>query len=458
MKKTLSRIAIIILLISPGFSLQLQGIAGAHPAPNSTAGIIDDTYRTLSQHINQNQNILNNFAQNLLNFTTTLELPPVGNAGTLINRLTAMFNRLQTVTQVLPRNNPFWSSFNNANQLVFGRLKRARLDNELINGNLVDEGFNLPGIPPQVQNALHDLTGAIYHIVKTEHYNNGVLQIVESVRRVGSGIALPTLQQVNNQIVPNGHNPINLTNVLTCSHVIEALKNEKIEVYFVPNRHLHNSGWPHPNVLLGNGNHGNNMNYDTSMINFLRNNNTAFHLNNFEISRNINPVQAQNFQEHTQPQYHSSEDVVIAHINLKHGQVHANLPNNISITLKSGKNQINQHLQNIRQQNRDYFAIGRPGMRHYTINMYMLNNEPLAYQNWVAVRGYNPLITSSQAGQPHYPSIVQSQISHNALTAKGMSGGPLITIDINNHQQPLIEVFGVVNSGNINNNFAGFWK
>lgn len=443
------------ILNCPAFCLhQLPSTGGGSPQAGSAARNINDSYRDLSLIINNNLDILNNFSVALMHFNRNLQSPPSGNQSTLINRLELMYQNIGISIDNLPANDPLKSRLQNTRNLVFSRLKRAKIDKEYQNGNLVDiGGLDVDGIPNSVKNVLVNLMGSVFHVIYTE---NGQ----RSVRRIGSGIALPPLGIINN--ATTGLAGQNLSIVLTCAHVLKAPNHKKIEVYFVPNRALHACGWPKPLYL---GGHFNN----NSLLNFLTTHNESFRLNPYTIKRaNAAP---QNFQEGTQPQYFSKEDAVIANISLRHNQPPLSVPagNPVNIRLISTDVNISHHLENLRQTNSPYYAIGNPGMHHHASNNYIgldpLNPEPPAYIVWINnIKNPAPLMVSKAfARDGHHPnnnfprlSDDDQKILHTALTAKGMSGGSIISI--RHGAIPTLQVFGVIIAGNPRYNLSTYWE
>ena len=463
----LCRITIIFcLLLSKIFSLnQLDNMGGGLPAAGSSARIINDHYINLRNSFNDpNTVVLENFHNNLQNFLNSLNQNPNGNYQTLINRLTRIHENLQRAIAgppVLAPNNSFRNILINVKKLVFSRLKRARIDYEVANGNNVVNGFG--NLPANVQDALNAISGSIFHIIQNQNQ-------IETIKRVGSGIALPALNIVDNQTVDLNNR--NLTIVLTCAHVIKSNPKEKIEVYFVPDTELHPSGWPLENLLPNPLVAGAPVTHER-MIQYLRSGARSFKISNFRLNNTTNQsFIAGSFEGHN-PRYFNFEDVAIGDIHLRHGQ--ANFAYNslapVNITLISRPAEVEGHIGNLRINQRNIFVTGRPGMHHHNINPYMQGNESNSYQGWVRNRGKSPRITSESQANPvplgttmpdaaravGYPRVINNLIRHQALTSKGMSGGSLLSIDAVNGI-PVIQVFGVVNSGNIDYNTAGFLK
>lgn len=432
-----------IYFTSLAFSLNnLNGLPGIPPAHGTTSSIVHDQYDVVRNLINLNILQLNDISNALTTFCGDLETSLGTNNASLITQLRNIHARFGNSIHGLPNNNIFSQHFRSMQSIILNRIKKAKIDEAILNNEARMNDFNFINIPPAAQAALNILVGAIFHISETE---DGI----QRVSRVGSGIAVP------NGIKDNIGNVINLNTsnigtILTCGHVLAAKPHQKIKIYFVPKRSLHFSGWPRPDLLIG---------YNkAAFINFLQTHNEAFRLNPFLIKRNIVPpnLTSQPFVEHSQPQYFQKEDAALASIAYRHEQPHLQIAQNVTLRI------INDHenyLNNLRVNQEYYFAIGFPGMHHHLTNLYFHIPEAQAYQNWVTQKGKSPLIVSRQIAQNNgqaFPSLANGRIRHNASTAKGMSGGTLVALSVNG-AIPCINIFGIITSGNINVNHATFW-
>jgi hypothetical protein len=136
-----------------------------------------------------------------------------------------------------------------------------------------------------------------------------------------------------------------------------------------------------------------------------------------------------------QPFYDSDrEDVVIAHITLRQNQA---LPQyQIAFTVRFGN-----YLPPI---NSNYYALGYPGCDHYSV---------AALSQFIQDNGLYPLfITSAPHSNNEQITRQHGKLQHKAPTSQGMSGGPLFYLAQNS-----IDIFGVITSGLLNNEFGCYW-
>jgi len=340
---------------------------------------------------------------------------------------------------------------------LLNRIDLAKIDQQLITQDGHKGNFNFQHIGVNYRNPLHTLVGKIFHVTQEKDED-------PEVNDVGSAILasfnqnLPLNMAANKQYSLNG--------VITCSHVLEADEDEHIlGTYFVPNNFLDaDIGLP----LITTS--GNNINTVDDLISFLQNDHQSYLINTYtnknKLYENqwdtgipVTKIFTGNTEKSflgsniniTKPQYWDNEDIAFGYFKNQEIQYR---DQNISVCFDSIRK--NQALAF--NHGDKYFAIGYPGCSHYDTdaNTYNLNNalfnKITATQALIDDLGISPLfITSNTVTIDAWNNIDTSPvfnngiITHSAITAKGMSGGPLVKIANNQ-----INVFGVITSGDMN--------
>lgn len=133
------------------------------------------------------------------------------------------------------------------------------------------------------------------------------------------------------------------------------------------------------------------------------------------------------------PRYHPHQDIGIAHLGTS---FHFSQP---LLPIKISKNHISPQ---------SYFAIGYPRLTHWSTR----NDSKLIQEMKRAP--FTVSCSSASSAQIAYNN--DNLMVHGALTAPGMSGGPILTFQESGI--PMIIILGVIASGDANNNYAcKFW-
>jgi hypothetical protein len=440
------------------FSLQATRIdlSGDDPlcAPRNVvlnAGSLEEDLRTTYSRIIQPLN-LNDFRTRCNDFKDSIFFPI--NMNNILNQQ-SYIDEIIDIHDKIENNTGFLKSFFKKNLAdLEQRIDLAKIDQQLITQDGHRGNFIFQHIGVNYRNPLTTLVGKIFHITQEKEED-------PEVNDVGSAMLASFNQNLPLNMAAN--KDYSLNGVITCSHVLEASEDEHIlGVYFVSNQFIDaDIGLPLTTT------NGNNIINSDDLISFLQTDPRSFLINTYTIKNKVNedpyfigmPITETfigsgkksflgNNINTTKPQYWDNEDIAFGYFK---NQEIPYRDNNISVCFDSiRKNQALAFNNGDR-----YFAIGYPGCDHYDTDANTYNTNNLLFnkitntQALIDELGISPLFITSDTvvigWNNNAPVFNNGIITHSAITAKGMSGGPLIKIENNQ-----INVFGVITSGDIN--------
>ena len=311
------------------------------------------------------------------------------------------------------------------------RLCLAKIDQQLFEGRGRGGDFNHPSFSEDIQNVLNKLIGKIFHIIEERDDHN---EPSYHVRHVGSAI-LAKIDESNQPVDLSAGNITDLTNALTCSHVIESKPLERLlGIYFVPNDALDSlTGFP-PTLHTDDP-----LNDIGELMYYLRNSPDSYLIDTYTTRKRVESIPKPspgNKIKETNPQYLQNEDIVSLELTPKFLGLHPFRQfdsQNISVSVKT----IRENLPLQFDDGNQYFAIGYPGCDHYDLTIEPFSSH--AQHSLIDDRGYSPLIVTSALAKDHRPLFSNGIFKHDAPVAEGMSGGSLLRISGNQ-----IDIFGVI--------------
>lgn len=291
--------------------------------------------------------------------------------------------------------------------LLTNRIDLARLDKNLFQRLGIRGSIDNFTSEVYLRKALGCLTGRLFQI---DISTNDLLSASSAIMIHWN----KKRQQISNL---NNQGNLSLNSILTCAHALNSNEGRS-NFYFVQSVNLDlTTGFPlEINELDG----------TEGLINFLQTSASSFRIGDFTIKNRVSNVFTNINLSMGQPQYFSTEDLIIGNIYLKVPQILRSYNVNYKVLFTNNPP--------VRKQS--YFALGYPSCDHYYLN---------APTQLIQDTGLSPLFITQNIHTKALPVVINPNgtIIHRAPAAEGMSGGPLFYLNSGG-----LNIFGVITQGN----------